>query len=76
MFALLKEMVCINSGSHNKTGVDAVGRVVTDALAGCGLAVSVIEETWTATGCQRVSYTVLCTASARGGMDISVSERR
>lgn len=44
MFALLKEMVCINSGSHNKTGVDAVGRVVTDALAGCGLAVSVIEE--------------------------------
>ena len=44
MFALLKEMVCINSGSHNKTGVDAVGRVVTDALAGCGLAVTVIEE--------------------------------
>ncbi len=44
MFALLKEMVCINSGSHNKIGVDAVGRVVTDALAGCGLAVTVVEE--------------------------------
>ena len=37
-------MVGINSGSHNKTGVDAVGRVVTDALAGCGLTVEVIEE--------------------------------
>ena len=44
MFALLKKMVCINSGSHNKIGVDAVGRVVTDALAGCGLAVTVIAE--------------------------------
>ena len=44
MFALLKKMVCINSGSHNKIGVDAVGSVVTDALAGCGLAVSVIAE--------------------------------
>jgi glutamate carboxypeptidase len=44
MFALLKKMVGINSGSHNKNGVDAVGRVVTDALAGCGLTVDVIEE--------------------------------
>ena len=44
MFALLKKMVCINSGSHNKIGVDAVGRVVTDALAGCGLSATVIEE--------------------------------
>ena len=44
MFDLLKKMVCINSGSHHKTGVDAVGRVAADALAGCGLAVEVIEE--------------------------------
>jgi glutamate carboxypeptidase len=44
MFDLLKKLVCINSGSHNKTGVDAVGRAVVDALAGCGLAVEVIEE--------------------------------
>jgi len=44
MFALLKKMVCINSGSHNKAGVDAVGRVVADVLTECGLAVHVIEE--------------------------------
>ncbi|MCB2148425.1 MAG: M20 family metallopeptidase [Deltaproteobacteria bacterium] len=44
MFALLKKMVCINSGTHNKTGVDAVGRAVVDALKGCDLTVEVIEE--------------------------------
>jgi glutamate carboxypeptidase len=44
MFSLLKKMVRINSGSHNKTGVDAVGRVIADALAGCGLTLTVIEE--------------------------------
>lgn len=44
MFALLKEMVCINSGSHNKTGVDAVGRVVADVLTACGLSVCMVEE--------------------------------
>ena len=44
MFALLKKMVCINSGSHNKTGVDAVGRAVVDALKECDLSVEVIEE--------------------------------
>ena len=44
MFALLNRMVGINSGSHHKSGVDAVGRVVIDALAGCDLAVEVIEE--------------------------------
>jgi len=44
MFDLLKKLVCINSGSHHKTGVDAVGRVAADALSGCGLAVEVIEE--------------------------------
>jgi glutamate carboxypeptidase len=45
MLALLEKMVCINSGSHNKTGVDAIGRVVADALAGYGLTLEVIEET-------------------------------
>jgi glutamate carboxypeptidase len=44
MFTLLQEMVCINSGSHNKPGVDAVGRVITGALAACGLTVTEIAE--------------------------------
>lgn len=44
MFALLKKMVCINSGSRHKTGVDAVGRVVKDELTGSDLAVEVTEE--------------------------------
>jgi len=44
MFTLLKEMVCINSGSRNKIGVDAVGRVVAEALADCDLALTVIAE--------------------------------
>lgn len=43
MFDLLEELVRINSGSHNKPGVDAVGRVIGDALAGCGLVKAVIE---------------------------------
>ena len=37
MFALLRQLVCINSGSHHKSGVDAVGRVIADALVGCHL---------------------------------------
>lgn len=44
MFNLLKKMVCINSGSHNKAGVDAVGIVVANALTDCGLTITVIEE--------------------------------
>jgi glutamate carboxypeptidase len=43
MFDLLKTLVCINSGSHNKPGVDAVGRVIAEALADCQLTVDVIE---------------------------------
>jgi glutamate carboxypeptidase len=37
MFGLLEKLVRINSGSHNKPGVDAVGRKIADALAGCQL---------------------------------------
>ncbi len=37
MFDLLKQLVTINSGSHNKAGVDAVGQVITAALADCHL---------------------------------------
>jgi glutamate carboxypeptidase len=44
MFSLLQELVCINSGSHNKAGVDAVGRVVAEALGACGPTVSQIAE--------------------------------
>jgi len=44
MFALLKKMVCINSGSRHKTGVDTVGHVVKDELTGSDLAVEVTEE--------------------------------
>jgi glutamate carboxypeptidase len=44
MFALLQEMVSLNSGSHNKAGVDAVGRVASEALAACGLTVTEIAE--------------------------------
>ena len=44
MFALLKKMVRINSGSHNKAGVDAVGRVVAQVLADLDLKINVIEN--------------------------------
>lgn len=43
MFDLLRQLVCINSGSHNKPGVDAVGRVIVEALADCNLNLEVIE---------------------------------
>lgn len=43
MFDLLKKLVCINSGSHNKPGVDTIGRVIADALADCQLTVDVIK---------------------------------
>lgn len=43
MFDLLRQLVCINSGSHNKPGVDAVGRVIANALADCDLTLDVIE---------------------------------
>ena len=44
MFTLLKKMVRINSGSHNKAGVDAVGRVVAQALADVDLTINVLEN--------------------------------
>lgn len=44
MFALLKKMVCINSGSHNKAGVDAVGRAVAQALSDLDLTIDVVEN--------------------------------
>jgi len=43
MFDLLRRLVCINSGSYNKPGVDAVGRVIVDALTDCDLKPDVIE---------------------------------
>ena len=43
MFDLLRQLVCINSGSHNKPGVDAVGRVIANALADCDLTLDIIE---------------------------------
>ena len=43
MFNLLETLVRINSGSHNKSGVDAVGRVIADALADCHLLQETIE---------------------------------
>ncbi len=43
MFDLLRQLVCINSGSYNKSGVDAVGRVIADALADCDLTLDIIE---------------------------------
>lgn len=43
MFNLLRQLVCINSGSYNKPGVDAVGRVIVEALADCDLNLEVIE---------------------------------
>lgn len=44
MFDLLRQLVCINSGSHNKPGVDAVGRVIVEALRDCDLTPDVIER--------------------------------
>lgn len=44
MFGLLEKMVCINSGSYNKAGVDRVGRMIVKALAGCGLTVEVVRQ--------------------------------
>lgn len=46
MFDLLKQLVRINSGSRNKPGVDAVGRVIADALADCQLT---METIWSET---------------------------
>ena len=43
MFDLLEKLVRINSGSHNKAGVDAVGRAITGALADCHLQLTVIQ---------------------------------
>jgi len=43
MFDLLRQLVCINSGSYNKPGVDAVGRVIVEALADCNLNLEIIE---------------------------------
>ena len=42
MFDLLGKLVRINSGSHNKPGVDAVGREITAALNGCRLARDIV----------------------------------
>ena len=44
MFSALEKLVRINSGSRNKPGVDAVGRVIADALADCQLALETIES--------------------------------
>jgi glutamate carboxypeptidase len=43
MFDLLRQLVCINSGSYNKPGVDAVGRAIANALADCDFTLDVIE---------------------------------
>jgi glutamate carboxypeptidase len=57
MFALLAKLVRINSGSHNKPGVDAVGRVVAEALADCHLTMERIDfETAGNTLVFRTSY--------------------
>lgn len=44
MFDLLGQLVSINSGSHNKAGVDAVGRVIADVLSAAGMTVQVVKE--------------------------------
>src|SRR3954447_7888602 len=44
MVALLRDAVNIDSGSYNKAGVDAVGRVFQDHLAGSGIASETIPN--------------------------------
>ena len=48
MVALLREMVDIDSGSYNKTGIDAVGAVVQRFMAAHEIPVEVVTsaETW------------------------------
>jgi len=44
MFALLEELVCIQSGSHNKKGVDATMHRIETALEGMDLSTEIVEQ--------------------------------
>jgi glutamate carboxypeptidase len=44
MFALLSEIICIQSGSRNKAGVDRMARRIASALDGGGMACRIIPQ--------------------------------
>ena len=44
MFTLLEELVCIQSGSHNKQGVDAVGKRIEAVFDAMAVKTEVIEQ--------------------------------